>query len=89
MLSGSYSKRGASILLQHKRSVNMSFRSARSMSGTSLLHQSSATITMDHSYALAALYPYATQPGGEWAYQAASDTTSQSTLSLVESMERI
>ena len=39
---------------------------------------------MDHSYALAALYPYATQPGGEWAYQAASDTTSQRTLSLVE-----
>ena len=71
MLSGSYSKRGASILLQAKRSVNMSFRSARSMSGTSSFINHLPPFTMDHSYALAALYPYATQPGGEWAYQAA------------------
>ena len=71
MLSGSYSKRGASVLLQAKRSVNMSFRSARSMSGTSSFINHLPPFTMDHSYALAALYPYATQPGGEWAYQAA------------------
>ena len=49
----------------------MSFRSARSMSGTSSFINHLPPFTMDHSYALAALYPYATQPGGEWAYQAA------------------
>ena len=69
MLSGSYSKRGMSVLLQAKRSVNMAFRSARSMMGTSSFINHLPPFTMEHSYALAALYPYATQPGGEWAYQ--------------------
>lgn len=69
MLSGSYSKRGMSVLLQAKRSVNMAFRSARSMTGTSSFINHLPPFTMEHSYALAALYPYATQPGGEWAYQ--------------------
>ena len=69
MLSGSYSKRGMSVLLQAKRSVNMVFRSARSMTGTSSFINHLPPFTMEHSYALAALYPYATQPGGEWAYQ--------------------
>ena len=35
MLSASYSKRGSSILVQAKRSDNMSFRSERSVTGTS------------------------------------------------------
>lgn len=70
MLSGSYSKRGLSILLQAKRSVNMSFRSKRSISGTSSMINHLPAFTMDHTYALAALYPYATNPQGEWAYQA-------------------
>ena len=35
MLSGSYSKRGLSLLLQAKRSENMAFRSQRNMLGTS------------------------------------------------------
>lgn len=69
MLSGSYSKRGMSVLLQAKRSVNMAFRSARSMMGTSSFINHLPPFTMEHSYAFAALYPYATQPGGEWAYQ--------------------
>jgi hypothetical protein len=30
---------------------------------------------MEHTYALAALYPYATQPDGEWAYQASAAYT--------------
>ena len=71
MLSGSYSKRGMSLLLQAKRSVNMAYRSTRSISGTSSFINHLPPFTMEHSYALAALYPYATQPGGEWAYQAA------------------
>ncbi|MBQ9651114.1 MAG: hypothetical protein IJV13_02740 [Prevotella sp.] len=70
MLSASYSKRGMSALLQAKRSDNMSFRSRRSMNGTSSFVNHLPAFTMEHTYALAALYPYATQPLGEWAYQA-------------------
>ena len=70
MLSASYSKRGMSALLQAKRSDNMSFRSRRAMNGTSSFINHLPAFTMDHTYALAALYPYATQPDGEWAYQA-------------------
>ncbi len=69
MLSASYSKRGMSLLLQAKRSENMAFRSARSMNGTSSFINHLPAFTLDHTYALAALYPYATQPDGEWAYQ--------------------
>ena len=70
MLSSSYSKRGLSLLLQAKRSDNMSFRSRRSMNGTSSFLNHLPAFTMDHTYTLAALYPYATHPEGEWAYQA-------------------
>lgn len=70
MLSGSYSKRGMSLLVQAKRSDNMSFRSERSMTGTSSFINHLPAFTMEHTYTLAALYPYATNPDGEWAYQA-------------------
>ena len=71
MLSTSYSERGLSILLQAKRSENMSFRSQRKMMGTSAFINHLPAFTLDHTYALAALYPYATQLAtGEWAYQA-------------------
>ena len=69
MLSGSYSKRGMSLLLQAKRSTNMAFRSRRSMEGSSSFINHLPPFTMEHTYALAALYPYATRPEGEWAYQ--------------------
>lgn len=70
LFSGSYSKKGLSLLLQAKRSENMSFRSKRSMIGTSSFINHLPAFTQDHTYALAALYPYATQLGGEWAWQA-------------------
>lgn len=70
MLSGSYSRKGMSLLLQAKRSDNMAFRSRRTMSGTSSFINHLPAFTHDQTYALAALYPYATHPGGEWAYQA-------------------
>lgn len=70
MLSGSYSKKGLSILLQAKRSENMSFQSRRNMVGNSAYINHLPAFTLDHTYALAALYPYATQlASGEWAYQ--------------------
>ncbi|MBR0275134.1 MAG: hypothetical protein IJQ76_02890 [Prevotella sp.] len=71
MLSASYSKKGLSLLLQAKRSENMSFKSRRSMLGISSAINHLPAFTQDQTYALAALYPYATQlADGEWAYQA-------------------
>lgn len=71
MLSGSYSQKGMSVLLQAKRSEDMAFRSKRSINGTSSFINHLPAFTLDHTYALAALYPYATQLSqGEWAYQA-------------------
>lgn len=71
MLSGSYSKKGLSLLLQAKRSENMSFRSKRSQFGTSSFINHLPAFTQDQTYALAAIYPYATQlADGEWAWQA-------------------
>lgn len=75
MLSGSYSKRGMSLLLQAKRSINMGFRSSRGMEGTSSFINHMPAFTIEHTYALPALYPYATRPEGEWAYQAAAAYT--------------
>ena len=70
MLSASYSKKGFSILLQSKRSDNFSFRSDRSRTGTSSYINHLPAFTEDQTYALASLYPYATNNTGEWAYQA-------------------
>lgn len=76
MLSLSYSKKGLSALVQAKRADNMAFRSKRadSHSTTSFINHQPA-FTLDHTYSLAALYPYATmlegEQNGEWAYQAA------------------
>ena len=71
LLSGSYSKRGMSVLLQAKRSEDMAYRSARSMNGTSSFINHLPAFSMQQTYALAALYPYATQSAlGEWAFQA-------------------
>ena len=75
LLSGSYSKRGMSLLLQAKRSDNMSARSRRTVNGISSMVNHLPAFTMTHTYALAALYPYATQPLGEWAYQAEAGYT--------------
>lgn len=71
MLSASYSQKGLSLLLQAKRSEDMSFKSRRSMLGISSAVNHLPAFTQDQTYALAALYPYATQlADGEWAYQA-------------------
>ena len=69
MLSTSYSRKGLSLLLQAKRSKNFNFLSARSSVGTPLHINHLPAFTANHTYTLAALYPYATQPDGEWAFQ--------------------
>ncbi len=72
MLSTSYSKKGLTFLAQAKRSDNMVYRSRRTLPSaveTSSYINHLPAFTQEHTYALAAHYPYATQPDGEWAYQ--------------------
>lgn len=71
MLSMSYANKGLSILAQAKRSENMAMRSKRSESPlcTAYYINHMPAFTLDQTYALAALYPYATQVEGEWAFQ--------------------
>lgn len=70
MLSASYSKKGLSVLAQAKRSDNMSFRSQRGRQGTAAFINNMPAFAYQHTYALPALYPYATQAAdGEWAFQ--------------------
>lgn len=70
MLSASYSRSGLSAIVQAKRSENMAFRSQRAMSGTSAFLNNMPAFAYLHTYALPALYPYATQAApGEWAFQ--------------------
>lgn len=71
MLSITYAKKGLSLLAQAKRSENMGFRSTRTaspQSKASYINHMPA-FTLDQTYVLAALYPYATQVEGEWAFQ--------------------
>jgi hypothetical protein len=61
-----------STLLQAKRSDNMSFLSKRTEDAILPSHINRLpAFTTQQTYALAALYPYATQPDGEWAFQGA------------------
>lgn len=74
LLSVSYASKGLSLLAQTKRSENMGFRSVRTehpSSKASYINHMPA-FTLDQTYALPALYPYATQMEGEWAYQASA-----------------
>lgn len=71
LLSGSYSKRGMSVLLQAKRSEDMAFRSRSTIDAiTPCYINHLPAFSMQQTYTLAALYPYATQmTPGEWAFQ--------------------
>lgn len=71
LLSAGYSRKGFSVLVQTKFSDNMSFRSARREQGIVGRLNLLPVFTPQHTYSLAALYPYATQyVEGEWAFQA-------------------
>ena len=70
MVSASYSQKGLSVLAQIKRTDNLSFRSDRLKTGISGRLNLMPAFTQQHTYALAAHYPYATQyANGEWAFQ--------------------
>ncbi|MGB0402763.1 MAG: DUF6029 family protein [Salibacteraceae bacterium] len=69
-LSASYSKKGFGINLSAKYIDNMSFRSERDQVLNDLTINYLPALTKQHTYNLAAtLYPYATQPTGEVAFQ--------------------
>lgn len=69
-LSASYSRKGLGINLSAKSIDNMSYRSDRNELLNNLTINYLPALTKQHTYNLAAtLYPYATQPNGEVAYQ--------------------
>ena len=72
-LNLSYSQKGLGISLSGKRVDNMDFRSDRSQTGNVLNINYLPSISKEHSYSLAAQYPYSTQPNGEMGYQAQLD----------------
>lgn len=80
LISASYSQKGFSALVQAKRSEDMAFRSHRGMLGTAGFLGHMPPFSYQHTYALPALYPYATRycninsdgtqlVPGEWAFQ--------------------
>lgn len=65
LINATYSQKGLGVYLSIKRVDNMSFRSDRNASLNNLQINYLPAITKTHSYSLAAMYPYATQPNGE------------------------
>lgn len=70
VLTGSYSVKGLGLSLSAKRIDNMSFKSSRTELGNVLDINYLPAMTRQHTYSLAAIYPYATQPNGEFGLQA-------------------
>ena len=70
LLSGTYTTKGFGIILQGKSLYNMSFRSSRTANLNNLTINYIPAISKTQSYALAAMYPYASQPNGETGFQA-------------------
>lgn len=70
IFNASYSQKGLGILFSAKRLDNMSFRSDRNANLNNLSINYLPSITKTHTYNLAAMYPYATQPNGELGAQA-------------------
>lgn len=76
LLSAGWSKRGRSVLIQAKRAENMSFRSRRAdvLTASALNHL--PPFAAQPTYALTALYPYATaNVPGEWAFRGEASLT--------------
>lgn len=65
VLTSSYSQKGFGFLITGKWVDNMDFRSSRSASGNDLTLSYIPATSFQHTYSLAGMYPYATQPLGE------------------------
>lgn len=69
-VSAAYSKKGFGATFSAKRIDNMDFRSDRNSTGNNLNLNFLPALTRQHTYNLvASIYPYATQPNGEVAFQ--------------------
>lgn len=69
LFNGTYSKKGFGVSLGMKRVDNMSFKSDRSATGSDLAINFLPAMAKQHTYALLAFYPYATQATGEISWQ--------------------
>jgi hypothetical protein len=70
LLGLTYSQKGLGINIDMKRIDNMNFRSDRTAIVNNLTINYLPALSKQHSYNLAAsIYPYATQPNGEFAFQ--------------------
>jgi len=70
LLTASYNQKGLGIIVQAKRLDNMSYKSKRTENGSVLDINYLPAITKQHTYTLAAVYPYATQPNNEMGLEA-------------------
>jgi Family of unknown function (DUF6029) len=70
LIQGSYSQKGLGVSLTAKRIDNMDYRSDRNAAGNNLTTNYLPPLTKQHTYRLATLFPYATQPLGEIGFQA-------------------
>lgn len=70
MLNAAYSQKGLGILVSALRSDNMDFRSDRYVTESALNINYIPSLTRQHSYALSAFYPYATQFNSQMSVQA-------------------
>lgn len=68
--SMSYSTKGFGFSVMAKRIDNMSYKSDRKVTNNALDINYLPSVTTEHAYALAAMYPYATQPTGEFGFSA-------------------
>ncbi len=64
-----YSQKGFAVLLSGKSIDNFDFRSDRTVEGNQLFIGYTPALTKNHTYNLTTLYPYASVPLGEIAYQ--------------------
>jgi hypothetical protein len=70
MLTASYAIKGLGIYLTGLRTDNMDFRTNRTALGNNNIINYIPTLTREHTYALPAMYPYASQPMGQIGFQA-------------------
>lgn len=65
-----YARSGLGVSLSAKRTDNLNFRSDRTETGNNVMINYLPALTKQHTYTLAAtIYPYASQPNGEMAFQ--------------------
>ncbi len=70
LITSSFSKKGFGMVLGAKRIDNLSYRSERAAVNQDLMINYLPSLSKQHTYALAAFYPNATQPRGELGIQA-------------------